>query len=101
MFKFLDYWTIITWTLIVGFCTLVSYFGAVVHGDGAEGFVISFLWILFYVFAFPFFYISIVLNIINEISLITALLANSILYGLLIERLKYYFKMRKKSNQSI
>lgn len=96
MLKFINYRTLITCTLIVGLFTVVCYFGSFAHADGGEGFVIHILFILFYVFAFPFLYILGALKIISGLSLLIGLIANSIFYGLLIERIKYFFTTRKR-----
>lgn len=96
MFKFINYRLLLISTLIVGLFSVISYLGSFAHDEGGEGFVIQFLFILFYVFAFPFLYILFALKIISWFSLSMGLIANSIFYGLLIERIKYFYKTRKR-----
>ena len=80
---------------MTGIFCVICYFASFAHADGEGGILINFLYLLFYVLAFPSLYILTGLNIISETSLIIGLVVNSILYGLLIERIQYYFKTKK------
>ena len=98
MLKFINYKALIIWPFIIAICSVFCYFGALAHADGGEGFMTNFLFVLFYVLAFPFLYILDLINIGGELSLIMALITNSFLYSLLIERTQYHFKKRKRLN---
>ena len=84
-----------TLTIIVVLFSTVCFFGSFAHSDGGEGFIVNSLAKLFYVFAFPFLYIFYLLNIINGVSYIEALILDSLFYGLLIERIIFISKTKK------
>jgi hypothetical protein len=83
----MNYKTVLTTSLIFGVFAIVCYLGAFAYSEGGEGFFITLLHKLFYLFAFPALYMLRALHIETEWSFVAGLIFNCFFYGFLFERI--------------
>ncbi len=94
MFQSINYKTLIKLTLLIGLVVVISFFGTVAYSDGANELLIKILYYLFWIIAFPFFYLFVWLNITNLFCIILALILNTLLYAFVIERIIWGIKKK-------
>ncbi len=85
-----------TFTIIAGLVTVLSYFGIYAYSDGARGIIVTLFQYLYYIFAFPSFYILFMLGAVSQSALIFGMVVNSLFYGLLAERIVFITRSLRK-----
>ena len=101
MFKDLNFKRVFTFVALTALLTVVSYLFVAVRSEGGfESGVLSFIAIIcvgiFYIVAFPAFYIVSALNFISFASCTIALIIDCIIWGFLLERLSPKWKTARK-----
>ena len=96
MFQSINYRTLLFATIITGVLAIITYFGAFAYTEGETGIFIDVLRVLFNILTFPLLNLLVSLKFVSGLSLAITLVVNSLIYGLLLERLQWLQANRHK-----